>query len=380
MMHRLPPSRRGRSAWLPVSPWIALSGLGVIAALVCSSAALVLYLALAGGSDLARPVTVTPGVEPSTSGPATALPQPADAITFDASGQYAFPVAADPGLYRWTQFHWDGTHAVDIEARFELDRAAFTHATAAPLAAVASGILLNYSGSTGGTGYMLQADDGVDYYYAHLSEQWLPDGTRVTAGQIIGRMGNTGRGAQYIEPHLHMSIGPRDTLWTQPASINAAGWLYDRFGLPWDDTPLPDVPAAQPQGWPVSHPQIAVVTPFDQAAARGLPQPAIEIGFSGAPPAGPLDVVAPLDGVLNVVRWTTVYGTRLQIDNRAAQITISISGVDEWLVEDGQAVNRGQVIGRWWPSHRPTLNYLMYRNGVLVDPAPSLAQVCPGCV
>lgn len=85
-----------------------------------------------------------------------------------------------------------------------------------------------------------------------------------------------------------------------------------------------------------------------------------------------LDVVSTLDGVVNVSRWTEVYGTRIQITNEAADSTVVISGVQEWLVEDGDVVMRGQVVGRWNPAQQPALHYMIYQNGVLIDPTPAL--------
>lgn len=299
-------------------------------------------------------------------------------ITYAPGKHLAFPVAADPSLYIWTHYHWDGINAVDIEARFGLTHAEFTRATHAVIAAVTNGTLLTYNGPVGGQGYLLQGDDGLDYYYAHLSEQWVADGARVLVGQPLGRMGRTGNSAQFIEPHLHFAIGARDTLYTQMPGINAAEWLDSRFGLPWQNRlDGSQVVYSVPKGWPVHHPDIRLLTPFDQALAKGLPQPAVELGFDHAP-AGPVDVVATLDGEINVIRWTDHYGTRLQVTNRAAQTTAVISGVDQWLVKDGDLVRRGDVIGRWRPgAAHPRLHYMIFQNNGIIDPTPSMGQIPP---
>lgn len=310
-----------------------------------------------------QPVDLPPD-DPSHTGP----------VVYDVTGAYAFPIAADPGLYTWTHYHWDGSNAVDIEARFGLDYPAFVRATTAPLVAITSGSVENYSGSIGGQGYMLHGDDGLDYYYAHMAEQFVPDGAHVVAGQPLGIIGNSGNSAQFIEPHLHLAIGPCDSLWDHQPAVNGAEHLATLFNLGWQQRSPADVPYAMPEGWPAHHPALTVVTPYDQAAEAGLAQPAIELGFTGSPPDNPLDVIAPLDGEINVIRWTVHYGTRIQITNRAADITVVISGVENWLAQDGDVVHRGQAIGRWNPANRPHLHYMIFQNGVIIDPTPSLDQ------
>lgn len=294
-------------------------------------------------------------------------------VTFSADGLYAFPVAADPRQYTWTHYHWDGSNAVDIEARAGLDEHDFRLLTGAELVACAGGVVYEWSGDVGGTGYILQGDDNLDYYYAHMSELYLPDGMRVEAGTPLGRMGNTGGTAQFIEPHLHFAIGPRGTLQTPaPLVINAAEWLLIHFGLNWEERDTTAPPPAQPAGWPAPHPQVEIVTPYAQAVAQGLPQPAIEFGWQGDPPPMPVHVVAPLTGRANVIRWTDQYGTRIQINNELSRVTVVISGVSTWSVQDGDLVNQGQLIGYWNPAQRPTLHYMLYRDSDISDPTGTL--------
>jgi murein DD-endopeptidase MepM/ murein hydrolase activator NlpD len=351
---------------------VILSVLCALAALAFAAGIALAYSLIREGdeSDLGI-MTATPPGDLTREPPGEATSDGAPAlVTYDASGQYAFPIAADPRQYIWTHTHWDGTNAADMEARFGLSEAEFVQATGATLVAITNGIALNYSGHIGGQGYMLQGDDGLDYYYAHMSQQWVPDGARVTAGQPLGVIGNTGGSAQFLEPHLHLAIGARDTLWTQQPTINSAEWLRQTFGFDWEDRPPAPVTPDLPGGWPVRDPALVIVTPFDQAA--GLPQPAIELGFPGSPPDKMLNVIAPLSGEVNVIRWTGPYGTRIQINNDPAQTAVVISGVDEWLVQDGAVVGKGQVIARWNPAHRPQLNYMLYQNSESVDPTPTL--------
>lgn len=361
--------------------------IGGLASLAVGVLCGLLALALSSGGDSPRTITATPvfaAGSPSPSAlvtaPVTLTPAPfgIGTVTRDVSGRYAFPVAADPRYYTWTHYHWDGTHAADIEARAGLTRAEFDQLTRVPLVAVAHGAVFEWSGAVGGQGYVLQGDDGLDYYYAHMAELWLADGTRVEPGTPLGLMGNTGGTAQFIEPHLHFAIGPRGSLQTQSALvINVAEWLLDTFGLGWQSREPVTPPPAQPGESPLPYPQIVVATSYDQAVAAGLPQPAIELGYDGAVPPGPLDVIATLTGEVNVIRWTEHYGTRIQITNETSRVTVVISGVDEWLVQDGQLVTQGQVIARWSPDSRATLHYMLYRDSVVSDPTPTLTESVP---
>lgn len=353
----------------------AFSAAAGVLLIACAAGAVLVYDRLAPGSPgESAPTPADPtlaiaaiGVDP----PAGEREPVAAPVTFDPTGTYAFPIAGDPADWVWTHLHWDGTHAADIEAHPALSYTEFVDATNSVLVAVTGGIAVNYSGSVGGQGYMLHGDDGLDYYYAHMAEQWVPDGARVAAGEPLGIVGNTGNTAQFIEPHLHLAIGPRDSLWTQQPAVNAAEWIRTHFGLPWDERPAHAIPFDEPQGSPVRHPDLAVVTPFEAATASGLVEPSVELGFTAAPPAVQ-DVVAPLSGTVNVIRWTAHYGTRIQVTNDAAQTTVVISRVDDWLVRDGEAVHAGQVIGHWDPAARPRLHYMIFQNGVIIDPTPTL--------
>ncbi len=75
--------------------------------------------------------------------------------------------------------------------------------------AVIGGSLRTRTGGLGGIAVWLYGDDGNAYYYAHL-DGWasgIQTGTRVSQGQLIGYVGNTGnaRGGAY---HTHFQIHP----------------------------------------------------------------------------------------------------------------------------------------------------------------------------
>ncbi len=79
-----------------------------------------------------------------------------------------------------------------------------------PLLAVADGTLSKVGVNTlGGNRLWLTDDAGNEFYYAHLSA-YAPaavEGARVSAGQVIGFVGNTGQ-AITTPPHLHFEVHP----------------------------------------------------------------------------------------------------------------------------------------------------------------------------
>ena len=62
------------------------------------------------------------------------------------------------------------------------------------------------------------ANSSLRYYYAHLDELHAREGTYVRAGDIIGRVGNTGN-ARGVRPHLHFAIYRPGTIPLDPAPL-----------------------------------------------------------------------------------------------------------------------------------------------------------------
>lgn len=76
-------------------------------------------------------------------------------------------------------------------------------ATGDPIVAAMGGTV-SYSGWLGGYGYVVIIEaDGVEYYYGHASELLVYEGQSVVAGELIARVGSTGRSTG---SHLHFEI------------------------------------------------------------------------------------------------------------------------------------------------------------------------------
>lgn len=82
----------------------------------------------------------------------------------------------------------------------------------------------------GGERVGVRGDDGNYYYYAHLDERNkdLTIGQRITKGELIGTMGNTGD-AITTPDHLHFGIELPDGEWLNPYPLLKV-WEYHRFG------------------------------------------------------------------------------------------------------------------------------------------------------
>ncbi len=92
-----------------------------------------------------------------------------------------------------------------------------------PVVAVADGYIETARNTpTGGLAIWLKGATGeLTYYYAHLDELHVRAGTWVRAGDVIGRVGNTGN-ARGARPHLHFGIYRPGTIPLDPAPLLVA--------------------------------------------------------------------------------------------------------------------------------------------------------------
>jgi murein DD-endopeptidase MepM/ murein hydrolase activator NlpD len=143
-------------------------------------------LALAGG----RPVGAT---TPASSATPTSSGQFAAAL--DQAVRADRPVAPAEGAVsseygpRWGQMH----EGIDIAA-----------ASGSPVRAVADGVVRSsaWNGGYGNT-VIIDHGDGARTLYAHNSRLDVRPGERVSAGQVIARVGSTG---DSTGPHLHFEV------------------------------------------------------------------------------------------------------------------------------------------------------------------------------
>lgn len=277
---------------------------------------------------------------------------------------YVFPIETDDvSRLTWTAEHWDGGNAVDIffEHGSDLYDPDYLSFSDSRVLAVRDGTVHRFDNERGGRSLILEASNGYRFYYAHLSEVFVESGTRVHAGQALGRIGNTGRRARYIEPHLHFEVSsPSHDGRFFASDINASRWLREHFGYYPDTVEIEEYPASIPRGSPIRA-DTRIARTFDETSA-GSPDAArveLEVVSDLAVP-----VYAPLIGEIRVHR-SPVFGLRVQITNRPIDETVLISGaLQDVQVQFGDVVYPGDIVAYV----RGPLNIMYYRDGQLADP------------
>ena len=136
---------------------------------------------------------------------------------------FVFPVAGDVGFIdsfgapRNTGTEWEHWHeGTDIMA-----------ARGTPVVAAEDGVIVRaVPNRLGGNALRLRGDSGHGYYYAHLDAYapGITSGTPVTAGQLLGVVGDTGD-ARGGAPHLHFEVHrPGDDEPVNPYPLLRVAW------------------------------------------------------------------------------------------------------------------------------------------------------------
>lgn len=162
-----------------------------------------------------------------------------------------FPVAA-PHNIGWDSSCNDGTCDIscpDSRANSDWNGPAGHHGIdvfayrRAPLVAVADGVVLNAGliPSSGVIRVKIRDACGWEYYYGHLDQVVVSVGQRVTSGQLLGYMGNTGTGGV----HLHFNASPYGSYSNDIDPINL---LKSTSGTACSAQPPPPPPPPPPAG------------------------------------------------------------------------------------------------------------------------------------
>ena len=91
-----------------------------------------------------------------------------------------------------------------------------------PLVAIEDGYIWYMSWHyAGGYGLYIQGDTGDRWYYAHMDSYaaGIRTSVRVSAGQLVGYVGDTGNAST---PHLHLGYLPGGAYYANPYPIVAA--------------------------------------------------------------------------------------------------------------------------------------------------------------
>ncbi|GAA1182869.1 M23 family metallopeptidase [Streptomyces hebeiensis] len=101
----------------------------------------------------------------------------------------------------------------------------FAAPTGTPVKAVHGGTIKS-AGWSGSYGYrtVLQLDDGTEIWYAHQSSMTVSAGQKVTAGEVIGRVGATGN---VTGAHLHLEVHTAGG-----SGIDPMAWLQSKGVTP----------------------------------------------------------------------------------------------------------------------------------------------------
>ncbi|MEC1158695.1 peptidoglycan DD-metalloendopeptidase family protein [Cytobacillus horneckiae] len=127
---------------------------------------------------------------------------PVDGRIIEIDGETAWMVPHTKNITSEYGERWGTQHkGIDIAGGGDLGK---------PILAFMAGEVIYSQWNTGGYGYLviIEHENNLKTYYAHLQKQGIKKGTKVKAGQVIGYMGSTGNSTG---PHLHFEIRKADT-------------------------------------------------------------------------------------------------------------------------------------------------------------------------
>jgi peptidoglycan LD-endopeptidase LytH len=128
-----------------------------------------------------------------------------------SSGEYTLSISVGPSLVFPVAGHSGRVSSVWGDAR---DAGARSHEgidifapRGTPVVAAADGVIASVGDNNlgGKVIFLRPRDKNLSLYYAHLDEQLVTSGQKVSAGDTIGRVGNSGN-ARSTQPHLHFGI------------------------------------------------------------------------------------------------------------------------------------------------------------------------------
>ncbi|MGB4778668.1 M23 family metallopeptidase [Microbacterium sp.] len=128
----------------------------------------------------------------------------AEALSADvamANEPWCFPLAARRGVSQRWGTGTPYSHLYDGGIHRGVD---FNPPSGTPVYAAAGGTCVTYNGTWQGTYVAIAHSSGWRTLYAHLSSASFRPGDSVAAGQMIGRVGNTGNPT--TGPHLHFEM------------------------------------------------------------------------------------------------------------------------------------------------------------------------------
>lgn len=199
--------------------------------------------------------TLPPSATPSPTVPPTATPSPTETLTPTITPtlerrdlfMLARPIPQDAGRTRvdWVDrtYPYGGTQfgAWEVHLGVEFVNPRFT-----PVAAAADGVVLyagddseelfgpalNYYGNLVVIEHGFRSPEGLPVYtlYAHLQRYDVATGQRVTQGQVIGSVGDSGIA---IGPHLHFEVRVGQDAYDYRITRNPELWIhpYPQFGM-----------------------------------------------------------------------------------------------------------------------------------------------------